>query len=171
MAVRRGTVKGEILYPLTWWAMFLGGTSVVVAALAQYFLRPHPLNWTCFAIGLAAGVSSFALRAWAAAHLRAYWSMHIEVRKDHPLIQGGPYAWVRHPIYSAAALELIGAMLILQSWWGMLAFALCFVPAVTARIMLEEKAMISHFGVSYRNYMTTTPALIRFVPPGRNRAP
>jgi protein-S-isoprenylcysteine O-methyltransferase Ste14 len=143
----------------------------VGVALAEYFLRPHPTNWAWFGAGLAAGLSSFALRGWAAAHLRAYWSMHIEVRKDHPLVQEGPYAWVRHPIYTAAALELVGAILILQSWWSFLALALFFVPAVTVRILLEERAMIAHFGDTYRTYMTNTPALVRFLPPGRNRAP
>jgi protein-S-isoprenylcysteine O-methyltransferase Ste14 len=171
MATRRGSVKGSITNPGTWWALFLGGTAVVGAALAEYFLRPHPMNWVCFAVGAAIGVSSFALRGWAAAHLSAYWSMHIEVRKDHPLIQGGPYAWVRHPIYTAAGLELLGAILMLQSWWSLLAFGLLFVPALTGRIVLEERAMIAHFGDTYRTYMANTPALVRFLPPGRNRAP
>ena len=171
MATRRGSVKGSVLHPGTWWALLLCGTAVVAAALAQYFLWPHPLNGAWFGAGLAVGLSSFALRGWAAAHLRAYWSMHIELRADHPLVQEGPYRWVRHPIYTAAALELLGAILMLQSWWALVAFAVLFVPAVTVRILLEERAMIAHFGGTYRTYMTNTPALVRFLPPGRSRAP
>ena len=167
MAVRRGRKAGEIHHPRTWWGLFLGGTAVVASALAEYVLRPHPVVWPLYALGLATGLASFALRASAAAHLGAYWSMHIEVRKDHPLVRSGPYAWVRHPVYSAAVLELLGAILILQSWRSLAVFVFLFIPVLAARIVLEERAMIAHFADTYRNYMATTPALVRLLPPGK----
>ena len=131
MAVRHGAVRGRITHPGTWWALFLGGSLTVAAALAEYFLQPHPVNRLLVCTGVAIGIASFALRGWAAAHLRAYWSMHIEVRDDHPLVTDGPYGWVRHPIYTAAALELVGAIVTLQSWWSLIVLAVAFIPAVT----------------------------------------
>jgi protein-S-isoprenylcysteine O-methyltransferase Ste14 len=162
MALRRGSVKGTIYHAGTWWALFASGTVVVSLSLAEYYLRPHPIAPPFFWTGIAAGLSSFVLRAWAARYLGVFWSMHIELREGHPLVAKGPYAWIRHPIYLAAAFELLGAVLLLESWWGFVGALVLFVPALVFRIVLEEKAMIAHFGDHYRTYMTTTPAIVPF---------
>lgn len=165
MAIRKGRVSGEITNPGTWWAMLLGGSAVVIASVVEYALHPNGSD-ALFFFGFVIGLSSFALRAWAAVALGKFWSMHIEIRREHPLVQSGPYAWVRHPIYTAAALELIGALVMLHAKWSWLAFFLCFIPAVTARIRLEERAMVAHFGEAYRNYIARVPALVPFKLPG-----
>lgn len=162
MSLRRGSVKGRVYNPGTWWALFTSGTTVVALSLAEYYLRPHLISPLCFFMGIAAGISSFALRAWAARYLGVFWSMHIELREGHPLVEKGPYGLVRHPIYLAAVLELLGAVLLLESWWGLVGALVLFAPALVFRIVLEEQAMIAHFGDHYRTYMTTTPAIVPF---------
>lgn len=158
MAVRRGVGRGKILNPLTWWGMLISGFVVVGASLMDYLRSPHASE--AFVIsGVAIGLASFWLRARAAKALGAFWSMHIEIRKNHPLVKSGPYAFVRHPIYTAAILELIGAIVTLCSLWGAAAAAFVFLPALWARIALEERAMIAEFGEAYRKYIRTTPAL------------
>jgi protein-S-isoprenylcysteine O-methyltransferase Ste14 len=167
MAIRKGKVKGPILFRGTWWALFASGTAVVGISLTEFYFRPHLVSPACFCAGILAGGLSFALRAWAAHYLGRYWSMHIELRSDQPLVVGGPFGWVRHPIYLAAAFELTGAILLLQSWWGVAAALVLFVPAVACRIVLEERAMIAHFGDAYSTYMTTTPAIVPWRVPQR----
>ena len=171
MGIRRGSVKRANIYPATLWGMLVGGTGVIAASLAEFYLRPHPVGGLWIAVGTSIGLLSFVLRAWAAARLGPFWTMHIAIGEGQPLVREGPYSWVRHPVYLAAALELVGAIVVLKSWWGLVTFLGLFAPAVGLRIVLEEKAMIAHFGDTYRSYMTNTPALVRLRPPGRNRAP
>jgi protein-S-isoprenylcysteine O-methyltransferase Ste14 len=61
----------------------------------------------------------------------------VQVVKDQTVISTGPYAVVRHPMYAAALLLVVGTPLALGSWWGLLA-ALLLVPALIWRLVDEE---------------------------------
>ena len=56
------------------------------------------------------------------------------------LLTLGAYAYVRHPMYAGALGFLLGAPLMLGSWWG-LAAALLLVLAMAVRAVLEERAI------------------------------
>ena len=62
----------------------------------------------------------------------------IELAPDQRVISTGPYAIVRHPMYSAALVMLLGAPIALGSWWGVLGM-LVISPALVWRIFDEEK--------------------------------
>ncbi len=149
--------------------MLFSGTFVILAALVEFLVRaPRAISWPLFTLGCAISLCSFALRAWSAHALGRLWSMHIEMRgHEHELVRTGPYAWVRHPIYTAAALELIGAVLMLEAWFSGLGILLVFAPAIYWRIRLEESAMITNFGAAYRAYIDSTPALVPYKIPGK----
>ena len=49
------------------------------------------------------------LAIWARYHLAEYWSARITIKEDHQLIRTGPYARLRHPIYSGIILAAIGS--------------------------------------------------------------
>ena len=76
----------------------------------------------------------FATNSFAAPVIR------IQAERGQTVIDTGPYAFVRHPMYAFAALQFIGAPLMLGSWWG-----LAVVPAaylgLSWRIFGEEKAL------------------------------
>ena len=139
--------------------MIASGTAVTALGLAEYWVKPGFSPWF-YGIGLAVGLASFALRHQAARALGAYWSVQVEVRDCHPVVTSGPYALMAHPIYTAAILELVGAILVLRSWWALAGFALFFIPALWARIRLEEAAMVKGCGLSYSNYLARTARLI-----------
>ena len=61
------------------------------------FPAPDWLRWAGFALGLA----SVGLFAWSHAILGRFWSSYLQLRPGHRLITDGPYARIRHPIYSA----------------------------------------------------------------------
>ena len=42
----------------------------------------------------------------------------VQSERGHRVIDSGPYAWVRHPMYSGSLLFLVGTSLLLGSWWG-----------------------------------------------------
>ncbi len=61
----------------------------------------------------------------------------IEVAEGQQLIDSGPYAVVRHPMYAGALVLLAGIPLALGSWWG-LAGSLLLVPVIVWRLVREE---------------------------------
>jgi protein-S-isoprenylcysteine O-methyltransferase Ste14 len=76
----------------------------------------------------------------------------IELADEQKVISSGPYALVRHPMYSAGSLLLTGIPWSLGSWWGELAMAV-IVPAVILRLLDEEKFLARHLDgyVDYQN--------------------
>ena len=65
-------------------------------------------------------------------------SATIEVAENQKVISTGPYAVVRHPMYSGAFIMLLGIPLALGSWWGLIAVGL-LVIAIIWRLLDEEK--------------------------------
>lgn len=62
----------------------------------------------------------------------------IEVAENQKVISTGPYAVVRHPMYSGALIMLYGIPLALGSWWGML-INVPMTAAIIWRLLDEEK--------------------------------
>jgi protein-S-isoprenylcysteine O-methyltransferase Ste14 len=65
-------------------------------------------------------------------------SATIEVAKDQTVVSTGPYAAVRHPMYTGGLLYLIGTPVALGSYWGLCALAL-IVPVIIWRLLDEER--------------------------------
>jgi protein-S-isoprenylcysteine O-methyltransferase Ste14 len=77
---------------------------------------------------------------------------------DQPLITGGPYAIVRHPMYSGIMLAALGSLLIYATWTTLL-FVL-FSPLLTFRARREEIALAAGFGEQWREYCRRVPAFL-----------
>ena len=56
------------------------------------------------------------------------------------MVTTGPYAYVRHPMYSGALLVSVGTALLFGSWWGLLAVAL-FGVLIAVRAVLQEETL------------------------------
>jgi protein-S-isoprenylcysteine O-methyltransferase Ste14 len=115
-------------------------------------------GWVCAA-------TSFAIRRQAIAALGRFWSLHVEIRKDHELVKDGPFRWVRHPTYLSMVLELLAGGLILNAWYSLIGVSLLFVPTLLVRIQIEEAALVAKFGDAYQNYQRSTPALFPYKTP------
>ena len=61
----------------------------------------------------------------------------IEVAEGQHVIESGPYAVVRHPMYAGALVMIAGIPLALGSWWGLIPAAL-LVPVLVWRLLREE---------------------------------
>jgi protein-S-isoprenylcysteine O-methyltransferase Ste14 len=64
----------------------------------------------------------------------------VQSERDHHVISSGPYAFVRHPMYSGAVLFLIGIALLLGSWWG-LVMSPVFAVIFAIRTGIEENTL------------------------------
>jgi protein-S-isoprenylcysteine O-methyltransferase Ste14 len=105
-----------------------------------------------------------ALTWWARIQLGRLWSSAITRKEQHRLVETGPYALVRHPIYTgiitallataateATPLALLGAVLIAIGLW------------VKARA--EERFLLTELGPdAYESYRRRVPMLVPFVP-------
>ena len=56
------------------------------------------------------------LAIWARYHLAEYWSARVTIKEDHQLIRTGPYARLRHPIYTGLILATIGSAMVIDRW-------------------------------------------------------
>lgn len=76
----------------------------------------------------------------------------IQAERGHHVISSGPYAWVRHPMYSGALVFFVGMPLMLGSWWG-LALIPVFALLFGYRSGIEEQVLIEGLP-GYADYRT-----------------
>jgi protein-S-isoprenylcysteine O-methyltransferase Ste14 len=109
------------------------------------------LGWIAMVV-LAAGFALF----WYSHHtIGRYWSIRIHMKQAHRLITNGPYAYIRHPLYTALFLGYLGTLLALQSWM----LAVCFPVFVASYLVFareEEGVMERGFGAAYETYRNET---------------
>ena len=68
----------------------------------------------------------------------SFTSATIELAPDQKVISTGPYTLVRHPMYAAALVMLLGIPIALGSWWGV-PVIVAILPALIWRLLDEEK--------------------------------
>jgi protein-S-isoprenylcysteine O-methyltransferase Ste14 len=78
-------------------------------------------------------------------------SATVGVEERQTVISTGPYALVRHPMYSGALVMLLGTPLALASWWGLTAFVL-MTAVIVIRLLDEEKVLLAHLP-GYAEYL------------------
>jgi protein-S-isoprenylcysteine O-methyltransferase len=100
---------------------------------------------------------------WARVVLGHNWSgLVMMVRDGHQLVQDGPYAIVRHPIYTGMLAALLGTALTLgtlASWMAVMSG----LAGILLRVDVEERLMASEFGAAHAGYRQRTRKLIPFV--------
>lgn len=111
-----------------------------------------------FAI-LAVAILFAALR-----HLGLEWRIKAVVTGDHRLVTTGPYAHVRHPVFTALFCLLIAtALLLSRPWAGALAVVICLY-GTHIRIRAEDSLLRHHFGPRFEQYRARVPSLAPFLP-------
>jgi protein-S-isoprenylcysteine O-methyltransferase Ste14 len=66
--------------------------------------------------------------------------IRIQSERGQHVVDTGPYAVVRHPMYAGATIYMLGMPLLLGSWFGLLVLPLIFC-ALVVRILIEEAAL------------------------------
>ena len=114
-------------------------------------------------IGLVIAVGSLALFQMTHATLGRYWSVTLDTRKDHRLIDTGIYGHVRHPMYAAFWLLALSQVWLIPNWVAGFAGVVGFGTLYILRVPREEELMIETFGDRYRAYARGTARLIPWV--------
>ncbi|WP_042415176.1 methyltransferase family protein [Streptacidiphilus anmyonensis] len=146
------------------------GIAVVIVltgpAHSPFWRHLHDWNPAVGILGAALAVTSTALLVWARLVLGAMWASVPLVQEGHELRTNGPYAYVRHPIYTGLLGLVVGATLGygFGVWVAVTAVA---VPFLLRRVRVEDGLMAAEFGDRYLDYRRRVPALLPFRRPRR----
>jgi protein-S-isoprenylcysteine O-methyltransferase Ste14 len=125
--------------------LVFGAASLIWFLVIDLDVRMHRfgISVTPQALGLALLVlsSAFMLRVMRENSFAAP-VIKLQTERGHYVVSTGPYAVVRHPMYSGAVLFLVGASLLLGSWWGV-AMVPLFALLFAIRAGIEERALIA----------------------------
>jgi protein-S-isoprenylcysteine O-methyltransferase Ste14 len=128
-------------------------------------LWPRPL--TVYWIGVAILAAGLVFAVWARVHLGRNWSGSVTVKEGHELIRSGPYATVRHPIYTGLLAAVLGTVIVSDTVRALIGLAL-IAAALVVKLSTEEGFMRETFPGQYQRYSAEVPALIPFTKPRRS---
>lgn len=146
-----------------------------VALLAAFALSPYGQlhlwdvgrtgAWICV-VGVAIGI---AFAWWARVDLGPLWSSWVTRKADHRVVDTGPYAVVRHPIYSGMLFAALSTAAAMGTALGVAGFAL-IVLGFVLKARLEEHWLARELPEdAYSRYRTRVPMLIPLCRRGKSR--
>jgi protein-S-isoprenylcysteine O-methyltransferase Ste14 len=136
-------------------ALYFGVGHRVLGRLAELLFRPQPI------VGGVLIVAAGALAIWSLMAFRS-WKLEAELDAGHELATGGPFAFVRHPLYVSFNLVALGTWVWAPTAIVLGGTLLVFLGSY-ARARVEEKLLVEAFGDRYRAYMRKTRRFIPFV--------
>lgn len=121
---------------------------LAIGLLGQRFAPDFPaLDYA----GFVATLIGLGIATWARIHLGRNWSDKVVIQAGHQLIRTGPYARLRHPIYSGVLLGVLGTAVVLGEWRGVVAFVLLLTNyAIKAR--KEDRVLAQSFGAQFEEH-------------------
>jgi protein-S-isoprenylcysteine O-methyltransferase Ste14 len=141
----------ELVQKIIMWLTSIGFVGLLVVPAFD-----HRFGWSHVPAFVVVVGDGLVLLGWLGIYLvfreNSFASATIVASADQRVISTGPYALVRHPMYVAALVMLLGIPLALGSWWGVpVVFAL--VPALVWRLVDEERFMARNLPdyVEYQN--------------------
>ncbi|MHC1755552.1 MAG: isoprenylcysteine carboxylmethyltransferase family protein [Methanosarcina sp.] len=133
-----------------WWLL------LILPAL-EFSLFPR-YYFAVIVTGSVLTVFGTVLRAWGIWTLGEYFSVHIEIKGNHELVENGPYRFIRHPAYAGNILQAVGIPLILNAYYS-LSISAVLIFLFLYRLKLEEEVLIREVK-GYRDYAKRTDRLI-----------
>jgi protein-S-isoprenylcysteine O-methyltransferase Ste14 len=130
--------------------------------LPWLYLQLWPVGLLPFWLGAAVTIAGLLFAVWAREHLGSNWSRCVTIKEGHELITTGPYAVVRHPIYTGILTGFLGMAIAISQVRGFIVFVLIFF-VLWIKLRMEEQWMRSQFGETYATYARHTAALVPFL--------
>ena len=157
----------------TWWrgAVFRAAIAGGIVLLLRESLREHVwrhvphvetnVSPIAASVGVVVCALGIGIAIWGRTYIGRNWGPPMSLREGHELVTSGPYAFVRHPIYTGILVAVVGTVLVEWFPWILLlaAFFVYFVYAAK----VEERSMTGRFPNEYPNYMNRTKMLIPFL--------
>jgi len=147
-----GLVLQGVGFGIVWSARRPLGAPLIEAPLPALVLL------AALAVALAAG--SVALVLWSVRTLGRQWALAARLVEGHQLVTGGPYRYVRNPIYTGMLGMLLATGIALSQPLGLALSAFVFCAGTVIRIRAEERLLRSAFGETWEAWAGRTPALL-----------
>ena len=158
----RAGIARRLLLGFVAYVLLFRGRYPRLGLLNERFVPDNPWIAWLGAVITAVGVG-FAI--WARIHIGRYWSGNVVLKEGHQLIRSGPYARIRHPIYTGILGALAGSALAFGRISGLLAFAI-YLVSFWFKARKEEALLAGRFGAAFEEHRRQTGFwLPRFSPP------
>lgn len=116
-------------------------TGLLLSCLVEVWLADRPfvpaIGWVMLVLALGSQV----LRWWCIRTLGPRWNTRVIVVPGMPLVDRGPYRWLRHPNYVAVVVEGLALPLVHSAWLTALVFSAANAWLLTVRIRTENRAL------------------------------
>lgn len=158
VAQRAGGWRDRVLLTIS--STGLGVVPAIYVFTGEPEFADYTFNPLIGLIGAALMAGALVLFHLTHKHLGRNWSVTLDTRKTHKLIDTGVYARVRHPMYSAFWLLALAQGFLLANWIAALAGPVAWATLFFLRVGREEKLMIDTFGDEYMSYIRRTKRVL-----------
>lgn len=143
------------------WGMALEGVGMALILGSRFWTAV----WPSWRVGIA--IIGFALAAafsWTATQaLGSHLRFDAAIGREHELVQSGPYALVRHPIYTSLLCLLVGVGSLAAPWWLFLAALSALIVGTEIRVRVEDRLLEARFGEQFHEFRKTTRAYLPLI--------
>ncbi|MBA3881553.1 MAG: isoprenylcysteine carboxylmethyltransferase family protein [Chthoniobacterales bacterium] len=147
---------------MLWLVILLSvAAGLYVASQWRFAALPETFSWRI--PGLLLFVVGLAVRWWAIITLGRFFTVDVQISKDHHVVERGPFRVVRHPSYTGVLLAFLGFAVSLGNWAAMLVMLVPIFVAFLRRMNVEEQALSDALGEEYVSYMRRTKRLVPFI--------
>jgi protein-S-isoprenylcysteine O-methyltransferase Ste14 len=136
-------------------------------SLLTYLIHPRWVAWAqiplaTWAHWLGAGLAILAVpfALWVFRSIGSNVSETVLTKPGQTLVTTGPYHWIRHPLYAAGGLLLLGVGLMAANWLILSLASLALILIRLVVIPKEEAALVERFGPQYLAYKSSTGPLL-----------
>ncbi|MFB6284120.1 MAG: isoprenylcysteine carboxylmethyltransferase family protein [Halobacteria archaeon] len=133
--------------------------SILLAFVSMYFswFTVSAAQFWLYVVGIALIWIGIAYRWYAVRYLGRYFSVDLEVREDHEVVDAGPYSHVRNPSYTGGLISFIGVGFAGNNPLSLAVLMVGTAVAYSYRIRVEEDVLRENLGEEYEEYMEETP--------------
>lgn len=159
--VKQGPPKARFIYLVL---AIVGGFCIGDKVLYWGWLghRFLPFSPRILLAGASLTAAGCAFAIWARTVLGTNWSGGPAVKQDHVLVQNGPYALTRHPIYTGFLTAVLGTTIAVARYRALLGFLLVFF-SLLVKTRQEEALMAQSFPEDYPRYRSRVRALVPWI--------
>lgn len=167
--VTRAVSSGWFAMPV--WAQVILGFAAIAFFICVGFLLwiplplrlPELMQSLARPIGLGLFLTGLSIALWARWILGAMYGVSTgssaPLQDKHRLVQHGPYAFIRHPMYLGYWLVILGVLLMYRTWTPLLLLAMT-VPSFYRRARREEISLGELFGEEWQAYVKNVPMFL-----------